>query len=205
MHYWREQSFQALKHAASESTAQGWSSYAAFCRDSERGLRRKALEALEAFMRSMEQVPEVERRRFVSWLLSIVEGQEGRDMLIPHPLRTRIVEPTLLCWVQDEPHSSEPHRWLGGREHLERALELDPGDHIARRKLIILLLSWIDYATHELPRGYLGTASEDLRTLDKVDSLLPALPDEGLRKAYAEAVVEERTAIHQYLRSYRKS
>lgn len=69
----------------------------------------------------------------------------------------------------------------------------------------ILLLSWIDYAAHELPREYLGTASEDLGTLDKVDSLLPALPDEGLRKAYAEAVAEERTAIHRYLRSYRKS
>jgi hypothetical protein len=47
-------------------------------------------------------------------------------MLVPHPLHVRVVEPTLLEWTEVEPGCSEPHRCLGGYEHLKRAIELAP-------------------------------------------------------------------------------
>ena len=52
-----------------------------------------------------------------------------------------------------EPRCSEPHRWIGGYDHLKLALELDSGDHVARRKLIICLLG---VGTHQLPDVYVG-------------------------------------------------
>src|SRR5579871_6437884 len=133
MHYWREQYFKTLKNAATSAVSESadWQAYADFCLKYERGFRDQAFLILERFIVRMEREPFIERRRFVSWLVEIAEGQEGRHMLIPYPLKIRVVEPTLLEWVEVDPVSSEPHRWLGGLEHLERAVELDPADHIA--------------------------------------------------------------------------
>ena len=59
-----------------------------------------------------------------------------------------------------EPGCSEPHRWLGGYEHLKRAIELAPDNELARRKLVVLILGRVGFASYELPVGYLGAAHE---------------------------------------------
>jgi hypothetical protein len=202
MHYWRKQYFETLKNAAAASMSKSanWQDYADFCLKYERGFRGQAFLILERFIVRMEREPFIERRRFVSWLMETAEGQKGQHMLIPHPLKIRVVEPTLLEWVAVEPSSSEPHRWIGGHEHLEKAVELDPADHIALKKFIIILLSQVSYATHELPGGYLGSVSEDLATLSKIEALLPRLASEDDRAAYAADIAEERYAIHEHLR-----
>jgi hypothetical protein len=201
MHYWRKHDFEALRKAAASSREQSpkWQDYADFCLDHERGLRDQAFSVLERFIKSMEREPFAERRHFVSWLMEISD-REGDHLLIPYPLKIRIVEPTLLEWTEVEPANSEPHRWIGDNEHLEKAVELNPADHIAVKKLFIALLSQIGYATHELPFGYLGSASEDLAKLDKIETLLPQLRGEDDRAAYAVDIAEERYAIHEYLR-----
>jgi hypothetical protein len=130
MHYWRKQYFELLKKAAADAVYESarWQDYADFCLEYERGLRKQAFLILEGFIFRMEREPFMERRRFVSWLMKTAEGQQGSHMLIPQPLAIRIVEPTLLEWAEVEQNSSEPHRWIGGLEHLERAIELDPTD-----------------------------------------------------------------------------
>lgn len=201
MHYWRRDYFETLRNAAAEAVCESpsWQDYANFCLEYERGLRNQAFLILGQFISRMEREPFEERRRFVSWLMQTADEEKGSHMLIPHPLRVRIVEPTLLEWTEAEPRNSEPHRWIGGLEHLERAIELDPTDCIALRKLVIQLLSWVSYATHELPAGYLGSTSEDLAILKKAEDLLPGLANEDDRAAYAADIAEERQAIHEYL------
>jgi hypothetical protein len=199
MFYWRDSYFRDLQEAAAAASDQGWSQYAEYCTEHEKGLRAPAFAVLGKFIQTVQSAPVSERRRFVSWVLEFANERRGRDLLIPYPLKTRLVEPTLLEWVEAEPDNSAPHRWLGGRDHLERALELDPSDQIARKRLIILLLSGIEYATHELPRGYLGDLPDDLKVLDRVEALLPDLLDKHLRDSYAQAVSEEREAIAKYL------
>jgi hypothetical protein len=207
MHYWRKQYFELLKKPADDAICESaeWQDYADFCLEYERGLRKQAFLILERFILRMEREPFMERRRFVSWLMKAAEGQKGSHMLVPRPLMVRIVEPTLLEWTDVEPSSSEPHRWIGGLEHLEKALELDPTDHIASKKLVIVLLGAVDYATHELPYGYLGSASEDLPALSKAEALLPRLANEDDRAAYAVDIAEQRYAIHEYLRKQNRS
>jgi hypothetical protein len=202
MHYWREEYFGTLRKAAADAVREspGWQDYADYCLEYERGLRSQAFVILGRFISRMEREPFEERRRFVSWLMQMADEQKGSHMLVPHPLRLRIVEPTLLEWTEADPRNSEPHRWIGGLEHLERAIELDPTDGIALRKLVILLLSWVSYATHELPSGYLGTVSEDLAILSKAEDLLPRLANEDDRAAYAVDIADHRFAIHEYLR-----
>jgi hypothetical protein len=198
MHYWREDYFGDLKAAATAAAANGWVEYSQYCANQERGLRSNAFVGLAKFIETLESTSFAERRRFLSWILSFAEDRKGRHLLIPYPLQKQVIEPTLLEWEAAEPCSSEPHRWLGGRQHLERALELEPGDQVALKRLIIEYLRWIDYATHELPAGYLGSIPEDLDILARVEALLPTLRDEASRLAYGEAVKEERTAITTY-------
>jgi len=200
MYFWRDKYFKSLKDVAAEARGiPEWSDYAAFCDEYERGLRGEAFTILERFICSLERAPFTDRRRFVSWLLRQADGREGRHMLGPHPLRVRIIEPTLLEWIVVEPECSEPHLWLGGYEHLKHAIELAPDDELAKRKLIILILRRVGLASHELPVWYLGNANEDLAVLREAEVLLQGLPSEDDRRQLAAKIGEKRKLIQEYL------
>jgi hypothetical protein len=135
----------------------------------------------------------------VGWILPRVDGLEGRHMLVPHPLSHRIVEPTLREWAQAEPGCAEPRLWLGGYDNLKRALELKPDDEAIRRKLVAWILNRVDWATHELPTGYIGSPTEDIAALDEADGLLAGLSGELERSEFAAEVGGQRSVIHAYL------
>ena len=201
IHYWRRSQFEILKDVAVEASKfPEWSDFAAFCAESERGLRHDALALLERFIVTVERAPFAERRRFVNWLLTISDRRESRLGLIPQPLHLRVIEPTLLEWTLEEPECSSPHRWLGGEDHLRRAVGINPADEIARRKLIVCILSRVGFSTHELPRGYLGTPKEDLASLREAEVLLQGLSNEEDRSQLGVDIMEERALIEEYLR-----
>jgi len=201
MHFWRKKYFQTLKEAATEASGSAdWGDYAAFCAEYERGRRPQAFNSLERFMGTIERAPFAARRRFVSWLLHRADGREGQNMLVPFPLRLRVVEPTLLEWIEVEPGCSEPHRWLGGYEHLKRALELAPEDELARRKLVALILAKVGMSTHELPIGYLGVAHKELEALSEAERLIKNLSNDDYRIQFAAKIAEQRVLIEEYLR-----
>lgn len=201
MHFWRKEFFQTLKDvAANAAAAPEWADYAAFCSQYERGLRGSAFVTLERFISSMEHAFFADRRRFVSWLLPQAEGREGRHMLVPHPLHVRVVEPTLLEWTVVEPGSSEPHRWLGGYDHLKRAIELQPDDTVARKKFVVFILRRVGFATHELPIGYIGAPNDGLVLLNEAEAALQGLSNGEERENFAEEIAKKRTLIQEYLR-----
>ena len=199
MYFWAENDFKTLKDVAAEArTVPEWADYAAFCEEYERGLRGKAYTILERFMSHLERAPFPERRRFVSWLSGRSDRREGRQRLIPHPLQVRVVEPTLIEWTIVEPHCSEPHLWLGGYDHVKRAFELEPDSQLARRKLIILVWSRVDFEAYGL--GYLGNIDRDLATLSEVEELLAGLSNEEDRLSLAADLAEDRRLIKEHLR-----
>jgi hypothetical protein len=201
MHFWRKEYFKSLNDVAAKARKVAlWADYADFCEQYEKGLRSEAFTILERFISSMERAPFKERRDFVSWLSNQTDGREGRHMLIPHPLQIRVVEPTLLEWTAAEPRCSEPHMWLGGYDHLREAVELDPDNQLARRKLIIAVLSRVGFNTHELPDGYLGEVEKDLGALSEAEKLLHGLSSEDDRIGLAADIAEQRRAIAEYLR-----
>jgi hypothetical protein len=124
-------------------------------------------------------------------------------MLVPHPLHVRIVEPTLLEWTMVEPQCSEPHRWLGGYEHLKQAVHLDPRDHLAARNLIVCILGRVGSSADHLPKGYLGEPHKDLDALTEAEGLLSTLPSGDDRAAFAAEIGEDRLLIKKYLRNHR--
>jgi hypothetical protein len=173
----------------------GWEGYARFCGDLQRGLRKQAFEALEGFIAKLELAPLIERCQFVHWLLSEIDQAGSNTLLAPHPLKVRIVDPTLLEWVTTAPNSSEPHRWIGGHDHLKRAIEIDPDDQIARKQLVVSILDGVAYATHEMPRGYLGSPQDDWQALAEAELLLAGLTNEEIRRDLLSEVAEQRLLV----------
>lgn len=204
MYYWRKPYFDTLKEIAEKAGIQpAWAEYAAFCLEYESGLRKNAFATLERFIAKFERSPFSKRREFVSWLLTQAEGKEGRHMLLPHPLKIRLVEPTLLEWTTVEPACSEPHRWLGGPEHLKQALQLDPEDELARRKLIIWTMGQVSAYCHPIPKDYTGDFKDDLAALAEADELVPELPDGHHRDFFASQIRFDRARILEHLRKVR--
>ena len=199
---WRGRSFEVLRNIAEAAhVREEWPEYASFCTVYEKGLRKDAFVHLERFLCQIERAPFAERKTFISWLLHRAEGQDGRDMLLPHPLRIRLLEPTLLEWTLVEPACAEPHRWLGDHEHLQRAVELNPCDELARLKLVNSLVARVTWSTHELPYGYLGVAHEDFASLDEAEALLKGVSKEKDRVVWDAEITEQRELIAAYLRS----
>jgi hypothetical protein len=200
MDYWRKDYFKTLIDVANAARmVPEWAEYAAFCDEYERGLRHDAFTILERFISFMEHAPFEKRRQFVRWISQEADGRQGRHMLIPHPLFVRVIEPTLLEWTLIEPDCYEPHLWLGGYDHLSRALELAPHGALVSKKLIIAILSRVGFATHELPSHYLGAATEDLAALGQAEALLQNLPNDDDRLKLAADIAEERELIQKYL------
>ncbi len=200
MWHWRDEYFKTLRDvSAGAARSPEWYEYARFCSEYECGLRREAFTTLDRFILRLEREGFSERRRFVSWLLNTTNGVQGQHMALPHPLRVRIIEPTLIEWTAVEPTCSEPHRWLGGYEHLQSALEIDASDEIARRKLVSLILGSGDYSTHELPSGYIGDPHQDLAALAEANELASSLSSEIERKQFAEEIEQQRLLIQTYL------
>ncbi len=199
MWYWREDYFRTLKDVGSEAAkSPEWADYATFCSEYESGLRTKAFTTLERFMLAFEGAPFVERRDFVGWLMHAADGTSGARMAVPHPLRWRIVEPTLLEWTAVDPQASEPHRWLGGYDHLKLAVELNPRDELATRELISLISG--DVGTHHLPDYYVGDPHQDLGALNEAEALLEGINNNDDRRRLRQMIEEERVLITQYLR-----
>jgi hypothetical protein len=199
MWFWREDYFRTLTDVACEAAKLSkWEDYAAFCSEYERGLRAQAFTTLARFMLALERAPFAERREFVSWLMHATDGTSGVHMAVPHPLRRRIVEPTLVEWTAVEPESSEPHRWLGDYDHLKRAIELNPRDELATRKLITLIAG--NVGTCHLPDHYSGDPQKDLAALNEADVLVGSISNDDDRNRLKQMIEDERVLITQYLR-----
>jgi hypothetical protein len=200
MHHWRDNAFRSLTEAAScASNFQAWAEYARFCELLDRGVRKEALAHLAVFIRQAATWPFAEKKEFISWLYTFIQGHTDTYLLIPHPLYEEFVKWTLAEWTEREPINAEPHRWLGKPEHLKEAIRRNPADEIARRRLTETVINWVAYSIHELPYGYLGDVIDDLQMLKELESIIAEISNEEKRSSYRRQVTEMRESINAYL------
>ncbi len=139
----------------------------------------------------------------MSWLHHFAyERQDDSHLLMPHPLRVEFLEPTLVEWIEREPESGEPHRWLYTPDHLEEAIRLDPKDEIARERMASHLLGSVNNSLSHLSccKQYAGDPEKDLQALGRVEVLIEGLSDDEIRAQYYVEMAELRESVKDYLR-----
>ena len=159
-HYWNQENFEGLASIAEEAmTHPHLRLFADYCQLKSKGLRKPAAAALAEFIRHASTLDFPARQAIVDWLLDAQRRAPKVHQLIPHPLAKQLVEPALAQWTGDFPEDATGHRWsgyfLGDREALRTAVQLEAGDHFARICLVQQLLGMVDHATHHLPEGEL--------------------------------------------------
>lgn len=200
MRNWRDEHYRTLKEVSHEANSHlPWAEFGMYCDLQERGLRRQAFHALDAFIAKIEKAPFDARRDFVSWLLHRADDRDGLSALVPHPLRTKVVAPTLEEWITVSPDSAEPFRWLGTLHDLRRAMALDPFDEIASRRFIKYALAHVGYSVHELPAGYLGDPIEDLGILAEAELAANALSNVTQKTRARMWISDLRVAVETYV------
>lgn len=186
--------------AALASNNAAWADYAAYCTDRERGLRRSAFQNLEQFLATARWWSFDDRRGFVNWLcLQLVEFREIDCYgLIPQPLVSQLIKPTLEEWANRDLADARPHRWLGlffagvaysgvraglcqspddAYSHLRAALARCPNDQLARVRAIDILIGDAEYSCHHLPDYYIGDPADDATRLAEAKEHLTYVTD----------------------------
>lgn len=205
----REDSLDELLLIARELAEQpNWQGLALFFDRRGKGFRGQAFAALNEFLAFSENWPFEERLRLTRWLVDRRQRVGADTMLLPQPLFTRLVSPTLWDWLAREPSSAEAHFLMASiaiwpdeavadrHSHLLRALALDPAHDRAREMLFNWLTGEVEYRQHELPRFYIGDAEEDLATLAEAQIMANGFCDPKLREwAHDEVSLLREVAV----------
>jgi hypothetical protein len=194
-----------------------WPSYAAYCRERERGLRSAALNRLTEFIHQTSTAALQERIEFVDWLCHrLIEHEMAGAALTPQPLMEQILLPTLDEWKNTFPNEAAPYRWLGvltsaayyngmraglsqpetsSIEFLKTALEIDPADQIALLRYIECRIGLLDFLAHHLPEHYLGEPEADIEITNECQQLCRGIhiPSEQ------ERLLDELSAARQLI------
>jgi len=177
--------------------------YVAYLRLLERGLRKEGLKHIEDFLSTVRSLPQ-DRQRQIASLLCRAAKYDNHSGLLPHPVRARFIDPLMHDWKRTEPGNPEPFRWTAVLDDLIRAVDLDPICDETRRRLIVKILGFVDYATHELPYAYCGDdLDEDRDLLRRARREAGLLPDEKARLEYLRAIAEEEQLLEDYEKKLR--
>lgn len=181
-----------------------WTSYASYCLDREKGLRKEAFRHLDNFIISTENWTIEKKIEFVKFLLPFFDTVEDADYgPFPQPLSDKLVRPVLIKWCVSEKTDENPFRWYGryyrSEEHLFKALELNPADDKARQ----IILSWwtynIYYSVHHLPDGYIGDPHDDINLGEKIKEQIRQLTTPDLKEHWTKKLEEDLELVRNYI------
>lgn len=199
MWYWRKGNYEGLLNFAEKiQDDPDLYLYAKYCFLREKGLRKQAFQDLNNFISSALNWPLEKRFHFVDSLLHLLNENEDIYDLIPQPLDSRIVQPTLLEWVKVNPNDPSGYRWLGEEDNWRKALLLDNTEQISRIRLIKRLIYCSYFSTHHLPEGYIGNTSEDLMGLNEAQGLLTGLSDQTLQSEFCNEINHYQDLVQSY-------
>jgi hypothetical protein len=204
-YYWRKDWFEALDIVASAESGREWDDYKAYCRAQEKGLRKQALEHLGRFLDAICTQTLEHRMSFVRWIMPIAHRSPNFEQLLPNPVIERLIKSTLKEGMAQDAHDPDLLFWSGhllrDADFLRQAIETSPSHVDSRTLLLNWVLSCPDYATHELPAGFIGDPAEALAACDDAEALLhDSLPPERA-KMFSDEILQYRQLIADYLAS----
>ena len=203
---------------AEEAEAENeWRDLASYFRSRGSGLRKEALATLNSFLAEAVEWSFNDRLRLTRWIAFQRASFFDYRLLLPQPLLTRFVSPTLFEWVGEEPTNAQAHfltaivavhdsesAFEHKPFHLRRTLMLDPTHDDARVALVDWLTSEAEYNQHELPWYYLGDAKADLEELREAEDVACGIVD-PLRRESKRAKVNHLRKIASTWLAFRQS
>lgn len=196
--YWRDLSFQSLDNFSKELKIDlNFSLLAEYAKLKEKGLRKQAFSKLNEFIILAHSFDDSKKHRLVQLICQTkLNWGANSDLFDSYPLTSKIIVPTLMQWISDEPQNPEPLKWLGlfyslGSDRyltaLEQSLSLNPEDDVVRKELISRYLSQLEYSTHHLNENfYIGNPSDDLKLCLTIRSCLKDVQDKNAQTLLSE-------------------
>lgn len=180
-----------------------WKTFVTYCKKREKGLRNKAFTELETFLIQTNEWTITQKIDFIYYLFPIIESCDiDYQVVIPHPLDKQLIQPTLKKWCEYEKLNSNPFRWYGkyfdSEKHLEKAVNLNPSDDLARIAILGLWLPKIRFSIPILPNGFRGNILEDDKIVDKITNHLLNLKNPDSRNYWQNAYKNEIEIINNY-------
>jgi hypothetical protein len=191
--------------ATEAKNEEAWLEFSRFCKFRAQGVRAAAMEHLSSFLQGAVDWSLGERLTFSKWVLWRSRKFHDNRVVLPHPLRTKLLIPTLRSWIESSPGEAEGHLWLGLLRcdepwlHLEQALELDPSCELARRTLTDWIISGVEYNQHELPSGYINDPVDDLNDLERASRLASGSTEEVRVRLWQQEIAELRARAEVWL------
>lgn len=181
-----------------------WIEYANYCFDREKGLRKKAFNHLDTFIKDALNWELDQRIEFVSYLFPYFETVQDADYGgFPQPLSEKIIKPTLEEWCILENKDNRPFRWYGkyyrSEKYLFKALELEPLDDMARSTIISWWSYQIYYSVHHLPNYYIGNPYEDIQLSNRIKEQINLLVDIELKAQFEKDLNEDLELVLNYI------
>lgn len=191
---------------AEEAEQEGeWQDLAAYFKSRSVGLRKEAFTRLKSFLDGAVDWPFHARLRLTRWIADRRKRLFDDHILLPAPLLTKLVSPTIFEWVNKEPANAEAHfltailadhatesarvhKWF----HLRQALALNPAYDDARAVLVFWLISNAEYNQHHWPGSYLGDVDADLRELQEAGDVADNIADTHRRGRLQAEVLQLR-------------
>jgi hypothetical protein len=197
MFYWNRRNFEDLAKLSEELDSHpNLTALASYCRYREKGLRREAFSALEDFLSVARSFDSAAARSAAVTILESSARASGAHQFLTQPLITRFLLPTLRSWMEEEPTTGTPVRWLGmlsrDDELLGKALSMCPEDISVRKMLIGSDLSCAEYATHHLDETiFLGNVDQVIAALAHAKELIANAPE-------AESLAHLTSEVHYF-------
>jgi hypothetical protein len=201
MQFSRQENFEGLSYLANQAEERGYPEFAEYCRLRDKGLRQEASERIGLFVSEMRARPAAERRLLADWLLTFCfENPQVYDAC-PMPLKQAVIAPTIDEWVKAEPENMKALRWSPDERALLVAARAVPREEIAVGRYAMVVIQRIDFSTHELPNGYLGTSlSRDIADVQTVIDLLHTISGAEFFHTLREEALRLKLRIGKHLR-----
>lgn len=200
MRYWNQDNFTGLRGVGEAySSRDGYAGFADYCLLRERGLKRQAMTALEAFVARLGELPHPAQRKVAEDLASLAYFNQQVHQLLPHPLKSRLTG-ILEQWVSEGPSEPAPNRWLGflkkDPSYFEAALRADPDDEVSLCSLALAHLEDIDYRTHHLSESkFIGDEEDASRSLAQALDCIERLPEGSAKRELLDEVAYYRNVL----------
>lgn len=161
-----------------------------YCVRKEQGLRKDALNVLQAFIEEMKENDFEVQREFTAWLFEWIERFEDGHHLLVYPLVNGVIQPVFQTWENVDPMDVRPYRWQGlfvhqgeGLPHLLKALEL--GGSKEQRVIVQICevyLSALWYSFHHIHEDlYLSTYEKDQERIQGIERVMMLIQDKRTR------------------------